>query len=359
MRFTVNRKELQDTLAKMNPIISKRSYLPILQNVHVKVNNENVEITATNLEQGIKIVLTGSDTEAGESTIQFVNLFNITKALSNDTISFETGELGKMMVTSKKSKYNLATMDPDDFPRIEDEVAEVFLIDSEKFKDIINKVIFAASNDDSRFNLNSVYFSAYKEKSCVIATDGHRLAFSPIDLPNLGIIVPKSGCLFILKLLGKGSVDLYKDSKTLYIRNGNMLITTRLIEGDYPDFTRVIPDINVTSTIIVNNKELLSSIKRVSIMTSDRNKGATFTIKENEGQLYVKNPDNGDAQDGFNVNQNGEDFEIIVNTSYLSEALSHISTPDSRIEYFKEGSPIMFKPTDGGDYFSLVMPMRS
>ena len=355
MKFTVNRKKMSDMLGLLAPIANRRSPLPILSNVLIDARDSTVTLTSTNLEIGSKAVIEADVTAPGTTTIPMSKILEIVRSLDGDTVMFELKDHFKNHITSGKSAFNISGLDPSDYPVFTEDVGEPVEIESAKLKAILEDVMFCGSNDDSRFNLNGICFSPDGE--CV-ATDGHRLAKHSIDIPILsGCIVPKDGCAYLLKTLLTDTVSISISKKNIFARSSLITTSIRLVEGDYPDYKRVIPE-NPTTTLQVDTQKLSDVVKRISLLTSDRNRGGNLVVKDGNMELSANHPDMGEATDNLDITQEGEGFELIINVAYLLDTLAHIKSPTCNIEYFGDGKPIVFKRPNDNEYMTLIMPMR-
>lgn len=227
---------------------------------------------------------------------------------------------------------------------------------------MVDKTMFASSSDDSRFNLNGVLFEQSEQTIRLVATDGHRLAL--ID-ESLGIslesrvLVPRKGLQELRRILEnvKGEISLGFDQKNLFIFGDRFTMTVRLIEGDYPEYRKVIPEAS-DSISKASRTGLLQLLKRVAVLTSDRNKGITVRLVPGTLEMTAVHPDLGTAHDEIDVEYDGEERVVIINAAYLMEALAAIDSDEVLFEFSKEKSPIIIRPDPPKNYFNLVMPMR-
>jgi DNA polymerase-3 subunit beta len=228
---------------------------------------------------------------------------------------------------------------------------------------ILDNVLFAASNDVSRFNLNSLYFSEHNNLPCVVATDGHRLAMQyvlELPVPKLTKI-PKSGCDFIKKFLSKipaQSLKIYSDKKNVVFSTDSTTITIRIIDGDYPDVGKVVPSVEPETRILVNTDIIKQSVKRVSLITDQMHKSLDIAIVGDNIEIASNNAQLGSALDSVLVNKTGADCNFVMNSAYLIDALNHVSGESCEILLTGPGKPMIFRSENATDVFSLIMPMR-
>jgi DNA polymerase-3 subunit beta len=227
---------------------------------------------------------------------------------------------------------------------------------------MIDKTAFASSNDDSRFNLNGVLFEHVEDTTRLVATDGHRLAMidQKIEVPFTSkVLVPKKGLQELRRILEsfKEEILVGFEKKNLFVKTDQFMMTVRLIDGDYPDYKKVIPGTS-DRTVKANRADLAQSLRKVAVLTSDRNKGINIQVNPGRMEVTATHPDLGTAKDVIEVEYQDEEFLVIVNVAYLMESLAVIDTESVSIEYHKEGAPIVIRPYPAKEYFNLVMPMR-
>jgi DNA polymerase-3 subunit beta len=364
MFFEIEKELLSEGMSKIVSITERRSPLPILTHALIEVKDQVLSITGTDLEVGIRVIyncLNGSD---GLATIPARKFLEIVRELGAGPIRIELADRFRIKLTSGRSSFDLAGMDPSDFPAWSstDDI-ETNEITCEKLVHMLEKTIFASSNDDSRFNLNGVLVEKNEKQTRFVATDGHRLALIDeeidISIPTK-VIVPKKGLMELKRLLesSKETVEIGFELKNLVIKSPKAMMTIRLIEGDYPDYLRVLPT-DTSVTITAKKVDLLQCLKRMAILTSDRNKGVNICIKNNQMEFSVNHPDLGAANDVIEVDYKDEsEVILILNVFYMIDAISNLDSEDILIVYYKDGAPIKFLDRSDSNYFSIVMPMR-
>lgn len=363
MQFEMDKDTLVEGLSKLVPITEKRSPLPILSHALLELDDTKITLTATDLEVGLRMNYDCTVIEPGTVTVPAKKFHEITRELRSGTIIVTTNEKHRMNIVSGPSSFDLAGMDAADFPAWNDpESLETSEIETETLIRMLDKTLFAASNDDSRFNLNGVLFERENEKTKLVSTDGHRLALiqSDVNLPmESRFIAPKKGLVELKRFLEnmKQKAQFGFERKNLVVKTERAMITVRLIDGDYPDYNKVIPQTKGRKALIEKN-DLVQSLKRMGILTSDRNRGISLFLRDGEIGLKVNNPDLGSAEDSMPIEFEGEEVQIIINVQYLLDALAVISSDRISLEYHKEGAPVIIKPHPEQDYFNIVMPMR-
>ncbi len=363
MLLQIQKELLLDALGRVVPIADKRTTLPILSHILVGTEEERLVLMATDLEVGLKVFLPLSSVEPNRIALPSRKLYEIVKELPPGIVDIEFSDAYKARIQAGSSIFQLAGMDPMDYPEFgETEDLEFTSIDSASFNWMIEKTIFAASIDDIRFNLNGIFFEQQGDLMCLVATDGHRLAYAEkqlgITIPR-SLVVPKKGLNELRRILEstKGEVQIGFDQKNMYIRTSSFSMTIRLIDGDYPDYKRVIPT-SPRGRMTINGKMLLQGLRRASIFTTDRSRGINVLVSDEGMVLKVEHPEFGRFEEKLESVYEGEPFDVIINVYYFMEALNAIESPELRIEYYKESGPIILRPQPEENYFNLVMPMK-
>ena len=370
MKLEIDREPLVEALGRLAPIAAGSKTLPILSNVYLRAGNADTEdyvgLDTTDLETGMRVKLTECRVaEPGGVCLDAKKLFEISKAVTGEQITIITSENNRTEITCGFSTFKLNGLDGADFPPWpEDESSLSISIPKLTLANAINQVAFAASNDDSRFNLNAVMWEVLDGSMKFVATDGHRLALvfevALVLNDDMKLMVPKKSMLAIRKFIEKTNnpIEVQICKKFIVISTDNSTLRCRLIDGDYPDYNRVIPSSSSGQVATIDRVGLLKSLGMVRLMTSDRNRGVELELKNNMLNINSKHPEMGTAQDSIPVQYEGAPLELLANVEYLIEGLNVIETEVVRLEYFKDGAPILFRPVGADNYYNLVMPMR-
>lgn len=363
MFLSLSREILLDGLSKLVPITEKRTTLPILSHVLLETKNTELILSATDLEVGLKMFYAIEPTEAHAVAIPARKFLEIVRELPSGVIEMESIEDQKLRISAGLSVFTLSSMDPQDYPVFGSfEHVELFSVSAASLSRMIEKTIFAASSDDSRFNLNGIFIEQKNELTSFVATDGHRLAYmedkTGINIEN-SLLIPKKGLHELGRILDdiKGEVEIGVDDKNMYIKTQQLIMTIRLVDGDYPDYRKVIPE-NPIGILTVNGKNLVQSLRRASIFTTDRSKGVTVEVSADKIVARVQHPELGSCVEQLEAAYEGEAFEAIINVFYFLDSINAVDTEEIHLEYFKEGGPIIVKPVPEANYFNLIMPMR-
>lgn len=363
MLFQIDRDSLLEGLSKTVPITEKRTPLPILSHVLMNASESDLTLIATDLEVGLKIICDSTVQESGTLAVPSKKIYEIIRELMPGEISVTLTDNNRLQIKSGQSMFELAGMDASDYPAWSSfEEVETVKVDSTTLLHMIDKTMFAASNDDSRFNLNGILFEQHGEDTRLVATDGHRLALIGGQLGiNLAanLVVPRKGLVELRRVLEnvKGEISVGFEEKNLLVSTDRFMMTVRLIDGDFPDYRKVIPE-SEDRIVQAPLLPLMQTLRRVAILTSDRNKGVNMRVSSGKMELTTTHPDLGTARDVIDIDYSGEDILIIVNAAYLIEALGVIDAESVSIEFHTEGAPVIIRPNPPQNYFNLVMPMR-
>ncbi len=372
--FEIEKKELLKGLGLMQGIAGRKTTLPILSHIYMEWTNQSLFLTGTDLETGIREELTATIQQEGKASVSSKKLYEIIRELPEQTIHINKKENHWINLKCGKSVFNIAGLDPDEFPSLPIFQEKSFsTISAQVIREMIEKTVYAASNEESRYHLNGILLTQQKkgEKEVLrmVSTDGHRLSLvdrGEISIPigEKGIIVPKKGILEIKKILGEKDgaqeIEIYFDQNHGFFRMGKSLMVVRLIEGDFPDYEQVIPKQN-NKMVKMEKEKIYGSLKRVSTMASERVEGIKLSLKKNSMELSSYHQDFGDANEEVEIHYEGPPLDIGFNAKYLMEALNVIDTDEVIMELKDEGNPGIIRPglsNPPADQICIIMPMR-
>ena len=386
MNFDMDKKELLKGLVLIQSIAGRKTTLPILSHVLMELEKDFLYLTGTDLETGIREGLPANIQQEGKASVSAKKLYEIVRELPDQTIHIEKKENHWITITCGKSMFNLAGLDPEEFPSLPAYKEEYFYkLPSRTLMGMIEKTVFAASNEESRYHLNGIFLlqtkQAGKDVLRMVATDGHRLSLIHREGYRIrgiekGIILPKKGVLELKKILGdkeEEQMEIYFDGTHGFLRMGKSLVILRLIDGEFPEYEQVIPKEN-DKKIKMEREKIYSCLRRISTMASDRVEGVKLSFKKGMMEGSTFNQDFGDAREEMDVAYEGPPLEIGFNGRYLIEALNAVETSEVWIELKDEGSPAILRPFSpeasavssvknhpfGGtnDQLFIIMPMR-
>ena len=386
MNFDIDKKELLKGLVLIQSIAGRKTTLPILSHVLMELDKDSLYLTGTDLETGIREGMPANIQQEGKASVSAKKLYEIVRELPDQTIHIEKKENHWITITCGKSTFNLAGLDPEEFPSLPAYKEEYFSkLPSRTLMGMIERTVFAASNEESRYHLNGIFFlqtkQAGKDVLRMVATDGHRLSLIHREGYRIrgiekGIILPKKGVLELKKILGdkeEEQIEIYFDGTHGFVRMGKSLVILRLIDGEFPEYEQVIPKEN-DKKIKMEREKVYSCLRRISTMASDRVEGVKLSFKKGVIEGSTFNQDFGDAREEVEVAYEGPTLEIGFNARYLIEALNAADTGEVWIELKDEGSPAILRPFSleastgspvknypfGGtnDQLFIIMPMR-
>ncbi|HAG90568.1 MAG TPA: DNA polymerase III subunit beta [Bdellovibrionales bacterium] len=369
MRLEVEKKDLLTLLSRSQNIVEKRNTMPILVNVLLEAEDHHLKVFATDLEVSLKDQIPAQISQPGKVAVSAKSLFEIIKELPEGPIALEKRENNWLRVTQKKSVFNLVGMSPEEYPVFPTFQTNQFIeMDSDILSEMIEKTLYSVSTDETRYHLNGVYFENRKDDHSIrmVATDGHRLSMvdrktSGSDQLNLdaGVIVPRKGLNEIKKLLDStsDSIELAIEGSQLILRKDNTLLLIRLIEGRYPNYLQLVPK-NLKETLRAPKETLLSSLKRVSLLSNAKSKGVTLSLSNGKMEIASNNPELGDAKEEIEVDYKGKDIRIGFNAKYILDVLGAIKEDIIEIDFNDNLSPGVVRPDKDQSYTCVVMPMR-
>ncbi len=376
MNFEMDKREFIKGLGLMQSVAGRKTTLPILSHILLEWEKNSLYLTGTDLETGIREELTAKIHQKGKASVSAKKLYEIVRELPEETIHIQKKDNQWITLQCGKSIFNLAGLDPEEFPSLPSYQEENFSAVSNRIiREMIEKTVFAASNEESRYHLNGVLFAQSKQGGKeilrMVATDGHRLSL--IDRENQkirgieekGIVIPKKGVLEIKKIIGdrggEEEMGIYFNGTHGFFKMGKSLTVIRLIDGEFPEYEQVIPKGNDKKLVMAKEK-VVSSLKRVSTMASERMEGVKFSLKKNSVEMSSYHQDFGDAKEEVEVIYEGPPLQVGFNARYLIEALNVIDAEEILMELKDEGSPGILRPssmTPGlSDQLCIIMPMR-
>lgn len=366
MKITINRDSLLKPLQVVSSVVEKRQTLPILSNVLLVLDNNKITLTGTDLE----VELTASTTELestdrGEITLPARKFMDICKSLPEGKEMNLVIEDEKAVIRSGKSRFTLATLPSTDFPSSESiTAAREFSIPQGVLKHLIEQTHFCMANQDVRYYLNGLLLELNPSMLRAVATDGHRLALSekaceivPGDINQ--IIVPRKGVMELTRLLSDGEELCTVQINTNFIRLdlGDVVFTSKLIDGRFPDYDRVIP-VGGKNIVTANREVVRQGLLRASILSNEKYRGIRMNFNDNLLRATVNNPEQEEAHEEIDINYQGDELEIGFNVSYLVDALNAIKSDEVTITLIDPNSSCVINALGDDSSRYVVMPMR-
>ena len=367
MELMFQKEDLSKCLQMLQGVASGRNTLPILSNILIRAGNGKIEMAATDLEVGIKVNVPGDITEEGDITVSARKLAEIVRELASEhAVKLSTVGNDRVQVESGDGIYKILGLPTDDFPPMPEIDGASFTIVGELLISMIDKTEFAASTEEARYFLNGLYFSLTSELTKVVATDGRRLAVATSEAllsgegegSSIGVIVPLKAIKEIAKIFVESpevKISL-KDNQILFADDDATLIS-RLVDGEYPQYEKIIPDSNEIK-IVVDSEKISGSLRRVSLFSNPKNRLLRIDVKGDEMRVSAKSPELGEAFETLEISSANGEIDIGFDAQYIKDALAHIAPGEILLEFKDALSAVTIRPVELEDHLCLIMPMR-
>lgn len=366
MKFTVDKETLLKQLQLVVGVVERRQTLPVLSNVLVKLDDNCLAITGTDLEVEILSQESLSDPGlvAGETTLPARKLLDICRSLPDGALLSFSCDNQRVTIASGRSRFTLATMPANEFPSVDGAGGKLdFECPSERIKYLIDKTAFAMAHQDVRYYLNGMLWETSKGQLRAVATDGHRLAMTTLAAPvdqdeKVQVILPRKGVVELSRLLNdQGQVVVSLGDNHIRVRGQGFVFTSKLVDGAYPDYDRVLPkDGNLK---IVGEVEVLrQAFGRTAILSNEKYRGVRLALSENLLTMSATNPEQEEAQEEVEVNFSGEPFEIGFNVNYILDVLNVLGSDHVSFALSGANSSALLEGQGDEDSVYVIMPMR-
>ncbi|MDN2568227.1 DNA polymerase III subunit beta [Aquibium sp. A9E412] len=371
MRVILERSNLLKSLAHVHRVVERRNTIPILSNVLLSADGGSLELKATDLDLEVTEAVAANVEQAGATTVPAHLLYDIVRKLSEGAeVMLATDESGTTMaVTAGRSNFRLQCLPQADFPELSaGSFTHSFRMDSTAMEELIEHTQFAISTEETRYYLNGIYLHTHEAdgtlKLRAVATDGHRLARAEIEAPAgaegmPGIIIPRKTVSELQKLVDDPDVAVTVELSETKIRFtiGSVVLTSKLIDGTFPDYQRVIPTGN-DRKLVLDRQSFAAAVDRVSTISSERGRAVKLTIGDGQVTLTVNNPDSGSATEELPAEYDSEAMEIGFNARYLLDVAGQISGSEARFILADAGSPTLIQDAADERTLYVLMPMR-
>jgi DNA polymerase-3 subunit beta len=358
---------LLDALQAVAGIVERRHTLPILANVLMRKNGSSVEFTTSDLEIQVRTSAElGGDAGTLATTVGARKLIDILKSLPADQVVTLSSAQNKLTLSGGKSRFTLQTLPADDFPLVNESVdfGPTFAVPMKTLKGLINQVHFAMAVHDIRYYLNGILFIAEGRTLTLVATDGHRLALAQAQLEaevpsKQEVILPRKTVLELQRLLkdDDGTIEMRFANNQAKFQFAGLEFVTKLVEGKFPDYNRVIPK-NHKNAVVLGRAPLLASLQRAAILTSEKFKGVRMNIEPGLLKIASSNAEQEEAKEEIEVDYNGDPIEIGFNVTYLIDVLANSAHEMVKLELQDSAASALFSLPDQPGFKYVVMPMR-
>jgi DNA polymerase III subunit beta len=367
MNLTITKDQIISGLQAVQNVVSTRTTLPILSNVLLRAEGDRLEFTATDLDVTVVSSVEAKVKKPGAATVPVKKLFGIVRELASGEIDLEVDDKNVCSVRAGASFYKINGLAADEFPpmpKFKDD--KKVSLPQEKVKGMMKKTSFAISTDESRYVLNGIFISLKDQKMTMVATDGRRLALvdEEVEVAETShgeFIVPAKAVNELNRLLqDKGEVEIrYTDNQASFTlkdeKGSSVLIISKLIEGNYPNYRQVIPN-EVKERVSLIREEFLHALRRAEIMTSEKSNSVKLTFGKNNLAITANSPEVGEARESLAINYKGKEMAIAFNPKYMIDPLNALTNDEVFIELIDDLSPGVLKIN--GPFLYVVMPMR-
>jgi len=362
MKLTIEKSALLESLQKVQSIVGQRSTLPILSNVLLTAEGDTISLTTTDMEVCVKTSAPAEISASGGTTLPARKFFSICRELPAGQVEIEVDAKDVATIRSGPSFFKLVGLPQDEFPPLpEFEENSVYSVDQVVFREMLQKVIYASSTDETRYILNGALLSFKDEKLTVVATDGRRLAMVEQEIEfsedaQVDLVVPSKTINELIKTLGEEGILRIRVSATqIAFDFDQILIVSKLIEGTYPNFKQVIPA-QCEERVAIDRETLLLAVRRVSLLTDDATSSVKLTFGKNKLELVTNSPEIGEARETVPVKYDGKEISIAFNPGFLMAPLRHLDSDEIFFELSDELSPGVVKTSV--PFLYVLMPIR-
>jgi DNA polymerase III subunit beta len=366
MRATIERATLLKGLGHVHSVVERRNTIPILSNVLIEGSEGGgLRLMATDLDLQINETVEASVTDAGATTVPAHTLFDIVRKLPEGSQVELSAAEGRMLINAGRARFTLSSLPRDDFPVIaEGELPTKFELPAATLRQIIDKTRFAISTEETRYYLNGIYLHVIDGELRAAATDGHRLARVTVAKPDgadamPGVIVPRKCVAELRKLLDEvdGTVEMSLSESKVRFGLGNAVLTSKLIDGTFPDYSRVIPTAN-DKLLRLDPRSFEEGVDRVSTIASERTRAVKMSLDRDRVTLSVTSPENGTAAEEVAADYGAAGLEIGFNARYLLDILHQIDGDMVEVHLADAAAPTLLRENDKAPALYVLMPMR-
>lgn len=365
MKTTIKREALLQPLQQVIGAVERRQTLPILGNVLLKSSGGDLTLSATDLEIEVIATVDAQTESEFQTTIPARKLLDICKALPDSSEIKLTIDENRVTLVAGKSRFSMASLPASDFPTLDEiSVDTSFQVPQQSLKDLLDKTAFAMAQQDVRYYLNGILLEADSQQIKLVATDGHRLAMSTW-LADTGltserqVIIPRKAVMEIARLLssGEGDAGLSLSQNHIRIQTNGIIFTSKLIDGKFPDYNRVIP-VDGNKTMEVDRELLKQAMSRISILSNEKYRGIRLILETDNLLIQANNPDQEEAEEELSVSYPESALEIGFNVTYLIDVLNVLESEKVQLKFKDSNSSCIIQSGEASDSLYVVMPMR-
>ena len=366
MKATIERATLLKSLGHVQSVVERRNTIPILSNVLIEARDDgSLRLMASDLDLQVDESVPANVTQAGATTLSAHTLFDIIRKLTEGSQVELSAADGKMQVNAGRSRFSLSTLPRDDFPVIaEGELPTRFELPAATLRQIIEKTRFAISTEETRYYLMGIFLHLVDDQLRAAATDGHRLARVTVAKPDGAdgmpdVIVPRKAVAELYRLLEEveGTVEVSLSATKVRFGLGSAVLTSKLIDGTFPDYNRVIPTAN-DKLLKLDPKSFSAGVDRVSTIASEKTRAVKMSVDRDKITLSVTSPENGVATEEIPADYGSDGLEIGFNARYLLDILGEIDGDTVEVHLADAAAPTLLRESDKSNALYVLMPMR-
>lgn len=361
MKLNIDKAALAAGLQAVQNVVSSRSTLPILSNVLIIADDDIISLATTDLDLSVVYKVPGEVVEPGRTTLPVKRLSSIVRELPGELVELESDEKDQSNVNCGSSNFKLVGMNADEFPAIPEAEGDiVYEIDQGEFREMLRKTAYAASTDETRFVLNGVLLSFRDGKLTTVATDGRRLALVENEVEfsdEADLILPSKTVAELLHILkDEGTLRIYpQNNQATFSLDDVAMLSTKLIEGTYPNFRQVIPS-QCEERVSVVREDLLTALRRAALVVADKTTATKLTFNDNNLVVSTVTPDVGESREVLPIKYSGKEITVAFNPDYMMDPLKNLSNDEVAIELTDNLSPAVLKCDL--PFLYVLMPMR-
>ena len=362
MKFSVSKEKLLAGLQTVQNVVSTRTTLPILSNVLLQAEGDQLRLTTTDLDVGVSGAISANVEKPGATTLPARRLFNIVRELPAAEIIVEVDSKNVASIRCGQSFFKILGLPEEEFPPLPKQTnARTFTIGQQLLRDALKKTSYAISTDETRYVLNGILFSFKENKVTLVATDGRRLALVDLEVEfprsqEVDIIVPTKAVTELGRLLGdEGEVRLSVEENQVAFQIGDTLLASKLIEGNYPNYRQVIPG-EAKERVTLERELFLNAVHRVALLSSEKSNSVKLVFTKNNIEIAANTPDVEEARESLAVAYKGREFSIAFNPEFLQAPLRVLTNEEVYLDMIDEMSPGVIKIQS--PFLYVLMPMR-
>jgi len=368
MKIRVKSDEFQKELQLIQGIIERKTTIPILSNLLLRVDKTNIEIEATDLEIGLNCRSAGDISEPGIITVNARKLFDLVRSLPDMTLNLELIDNKNLQITGENVHYRIPILPADEYPGIPDaDLKTVSKIPAGLLREAISKTIIASAVDDTRYTLNGIYTIINKDGVTLVATDAHRLAtftfktkIDNID-EEVDFILPRKGAQEILNLIkdakDEDSLEFKADNNNIFFRFNDRLLISRVIEGRYPQYEKVIPKEN-DKELIFKREEILHVLNRIDLVASEKSHAIMLSLESSKVKINSSSPEFGEGEEVIDISFDGDEMKIAFNARYMIDFLSNTDKEKVKLVLKDSKTAGILQEEDNENYTYVVSPIK-